>query len=146
MQTNVIANEWTRWATCYTLSDFLQDSDFAEAFIDIVFEIIQATTIRASLIVGTTIYDYSRRESPHRRFAVRTIACGTDIEVILDLGRGEYECEALVVDLLVAFAGAQIEESVIEDLVEEDVPKCIYHEHGGLGGECYWVKRRWLYG
>jgi hypothetical protein len=78
--------------------------------------------------------------------AVRTIACGTDIEVILDLGRGEYECEALVVDLLVAFAGAQIEESVIEDLVEEDVPKCIYHEHGGSEGECYWVKRRWLYG
>jgi hypothetical protein len=146
MQTNVIANEWTRWATCYTLSNFLQDSDFAEALIDIAFEIIQATTIRASIIVGTTIYDYSCRESPHRRFAVRTIAYGTDIEVILDLGRGEYECEALVVDLLVAFAGAQIEESVIEDLVEEDVPKCIYHEHGGLGGECYWVKRGWLYG
>jgi hypothetical protein len=74
---------------------------------------------------------------------VWAIASGANIAVIGKLGRGEYDCNELVVELLVAFAKAQRAARVLRDLYEGEKRKCEYHEHGGR--ECYKVKRRWMY-
>jgi hypothetical protein len=94
-------DEWVGWATCYILADFLRDSDFADTLIGVAFEIIQANG-RTSHMAGTTIYDYSCKGSPHRKFAVRATARWAEIPQIEELVRGPHSCEELAVDVLVA--------------------------------------------
>jgi hypothetical protein len=74
---------------------------------------------------------------------VRAVACGAEIVEIGELGRGEYDCEELVVDLLVALAHAHREERQLW-LYGGSLSRCSYHEHEG--GECYAVKREWMHG
>jgi hypothetical protein len=137
-----VTNEWARWAACYILADFLRDPDFADALIDVALEIV-STCGRVSPILGPTIYKYSTRGSLHRKFAVWAIASGANIAVTGKLGRGEYGCNELVVDLLAAFAKAQRAGRRLRELYEGEERKCEYHEHGG--GDCYRVKRGWMY-
>jgi len=132
--------EWLRWEKCYILADYLQDSDFKNALIDTAIELIKPSG-RAWESLGATIYEHSRMDSPHQRFAMHATASGLSMEKLETLAK-EAVCEAFVVNLFMGVARVAREE---KDLVEKIVEGCVYHGHGGDGGECHKVKHGWMY-
>jgi hypothetical protein len=60
-------------ASCYTFGNFLQDSDFKDACIDVCMEAMCATR-KTPHCLSETIYSGSLKASSHRKLAVETLA------------------------------------------------------------------------
>lgn len=57
----------------------------------------------------------------------------------------EGEDEEFIADLLEGLKKAQRKQKTLANLLKEPMDTCKWHEHLRDGGECYKVKRGWLY-
>jgi hypothetical protein len=85
-------DEWMRLTDHCVLANYLQDSGFADALIDVAIEIIGATG-HVSLLTTPVIYKYSRKDSRYRRFALRAMACRAELVLYGELDREEHLSE-----------------------------------------------------
>ncbi|KAH4000213.1 hypothetical protein HBI26_197700 [Parastagonospora nodorum] len=65
------SKECPRWDNCYALGDFLQDTDFKDACIDVMIEIMVSLR-RHPYDLPAMIYKCSTQDSNHRTFVVDT--------------------------------------------------------------------------
>jgi hypothetical protein len=131
------------WEDCYSLADYLENSSFKDALIDCALEIMKASG-RAWVTLSPTIYEHSGIDSPNRKFAIAATVAGVSNLRTTDYTT-EPEDEELLAGLLLDLAKAQRKEEALANPLEEVVDTCVYHEHIRDGGECYKVKRGWLY-
>ncbi|KAF2874076.1 hypothetical protein BDV95DRAFT_565353 [Massariosphaeria phaeospora] len=98
------STEWWRWKACYELADFIQDSDFKDACVDVALELMKS--IGYCMQMGNLIYHLSVEGSPARKFAVDIAVCKFRVhgfEELAKKGNSEY-----IGDVMVALAKAKI--------------------------------------
>jgi hypothetical protein len=133
-------DEWFRWADHYVLANYLQDSDFADALVDVAIEFIGATS-HVSLLITPIIYKYSRKDSSYRRFALRAIGCGAEFELLLEGITWDGLSNEFLVDL--QDIADEDSEGTALMMAAGELNRCLYRDH--KGAECYRVKRGWMY-
>jgi hypothetical protein len=143
-------NEWTKWNECYKLSSFLEDTDFADALIDMAIDKM-SSDLAYYVEIATIIYQHSAPRSRHRKFAVDLAVHLWDDDDFKDLPKQNAPTEFLT-DLLRTVGFKMRREAVMvedvdqyfEDLGEYDDP-CKYHEHRRGKGLCHKEKREFVF-
>jgi hypothetical protein len=125
-------DEWFHWADHYVLANYLQDPDFADALVDVTIEIIGATG-HVSLLITSIIYKYSRKDSPHRRFALRAIGCGAEFVLLREGITWDDLSNEFIVDLQADIADED-SAGIALRMAAGELNRCLYHDH--KGAEC----------
>lgn len=134
--------EWGRWALCLELGDFLQDTSFKDALIDIAIEKMSYDDTY-SLDVPNDIYRLTKADSPYRRLTLDIAVSMWDEEDFSGSIDQGYPID-FTADLLSAM-GKKIREGVVNKSPREffeNVNACKYHEHTLTKTLCYKTKHR----
>jgi hypothetical protein len=123
-----VSYEWMRWARCYALGDFLQDSDFKDAIVDAIVEAFLACK-QAPFDLPSYIYPHSLEGSAHRKLAV-------DVQINFwnreRLGRADEYPDRFLLDVLTEIC-PKLATGMKYQCVEKyfDLKDtCKYHDHG----------------
>lgn len=134
-------HDWTTLRQCFELADFLQDSDYKDALIDLF---IQKMTDENKYFeeLPNFIYPLTHAQSPARKLAVDVAVKMWNVETYQRVGKADYPAEFLAD--VVTKLGSRIRFEMINehgaDVFFEDV-ECEYHEHTLTNSLCYKVKR-----
>lgn len=134
-----IDREWTMWAQCYELANFLQDSDCKDALIDMSIE--KMTSDKEYVVeLPSLIYLFSRSQSPSRKLAVEIALYIWSQETINGVDQANHPAEFLAD---VVKAGLRRNTSSTEGVRSyfKQMNTCVYHEHTLTNTPCYKVKR-----
>jgi len=118
----------TRWASCYALADYIHDSDFKDAAIDAMIEVICQTNLYPFSLAGY-IYPHSVKGSAHRMLAVDLF---TKYWRRDDYIRSIDQPKEFLHDVLVSI-GPDLAEGVKRHYASRlpiDKDTCKYHDHG----------------
>jgi hypothetical protein len=121
-------SEWPRWASCYALGDFLQDSDFKDACIDSCIEANVASASNPHSLAGW-IYSCSAGCSSHRKLAVDVfVHCWVRTGWTQDI---KHPAEFLsdVIKAIGPHVSFGIKTQRLKDYFNLD-DTCKYHDHG----------------
>jgi len=137
VQTN--SREWLRWSKCYALGDFLQDTDFMNALIDVVTEIIEEANAQP-VSLPNYIYSHSTENSAHRKLVVDILLRCWDrtayAKTVVD------QPQEFLYDILVNMAphlGTSIQQASDVKALLNTADLCEYHDHGP-DQPCYRIK------
>jgi hypothetical protein len=132
-----VSYEWPRWANCYALGDFLQDSDFKDAAVDVLVEAI-IDCKQFPIHLASYIYPYSPPGSAHRRFAVDIYV---NLRVRENLGRDDQHPDEFMLDV-VRYISPKLATGIKQQSTREYFDlndMCRYHDHGS-DKPCYKTK------
>ncbi|KAJ4334000.1 hypothetical protein N0V95_009288, partial [Ascochyta clinopodiicola] len=132
--------EWTKWADCFRVGDFLQDSDFKDAMINTAIEKIISEDINYKNL-AEDVYTFSQPTSRNRRLAV-DIALNTWPDSDFQCIDGNSHPPEFLADLITAMGGklrAVLDRRSPEDFLR-NIDTCEYHEHSTIGTPCYKTK------
>jgi hypothetical protein len=140
------------WKLCYELGQYVCDSDFNDALMDILLDGMTQQKRYYPNFLYEVMYKMPRKDSPHRRLAVDVFLLGlrsdhhTDSSWMPDFTNTGLD---FVRDVVMAEKEAlRKEESTRrgqEDLWLDWKNDCRYHEHA-TGGKCYKERKKHLYG
>jgi hypothetical protein len=127
----------SRWSNCYILADFLQNSDFKDALIDMLLErMVEEKKYISSL--SRVIYNHSSKDSVHRKMVVDTLIHVSARDQWRWLLSGFSNTDILF-DML-EHISSNLVEGIREYATEEFFnmnDTCKYHEHTQHGKPCY---------
>jgi hypothetical protein len=86
-----------------------------------------------SLLITPIINKYSRKDSPHRRFALRAIRCGAEFELLPEGITWDGLSNKFLVDLQADIADED-SEGIALRMAAGELNRCLYHDH--KGAEC----------
>jgi hypothetical protein len=122
---------------CYALGSFLQDSDFRDAVIDALVDMVVCNNFTYT-VPAKVVYDISSSKSPHRKLAVDFVVHCWSTDRFITILYGGHPAEYLT-DLVVA-TGSKLRETVSIQSVQDffaGVNLCQYHEHTVNNTPCY---------
>jgi hypothetical protein len=133
-----VDHEWIKWAACYELGSFLQDTDFKDALIDASMEKMY-TDEEYTTDFPSFVYPTSSRQSPHRKLAVDIAVSVWHSTTLEDAAKkdlpGDFCADTMSIIGRTLRSGAAADIGIWNFFASVD--PCKYHEHALSNTTCY---------